>query len=83
MLCSTCSSIARISLPGATPGSYRAGGRTRYTTMMLSATEFMRRFLLHVLEFPRFAGHYPKLSSTWSNSSGLTWPSVECRRRCL
>jgi Putative transposase len=28
---------------------YRAKGRTRYKTMTLSAEEFMRRFLLHVL----------------------------------
>jgi hypothetical protein len=28
---------------------YRAKGRTKYKTMTLSATEFMRRFLLHVL----------------------------------
>lgn len=28
---------------------YRAKGRTRYKTMTLSADEFMRRFLLHVL----------------------------------
>jgi hypothetical protein len=28
---------------------YRAKGRTRYKTMTLSAAEFMRRFLLHVL----------------------------------
>jgi hypothetical protein len=28
---------------------YRAEGRTRYKTMTLAATEFMRRFLLHVL----------------------------------
>ena len=28
---------------------YRAKGRTRYKTMTLAATEFMRRFLLHVL----------------------------------
>ena len=28
---------------------YRAKGRTRYKTMTLSANEFMRRFLLHVL----------------------------------
>jgi hypothetical protein len=28
---------------------YRAKGRTRYKTMTLPATEFMRRFLLHVL----------------------------------
>ena len=28
---------------------YRAKGRTRYKAMTLAATEFMRRFLLHVL----------------------------------
>ncbi len=28
---------------------YRAKGRTRHKTMLLSADEFMRRFLLHVL----------------------------------
>jgi Putative transposase len=28
---------------------YRATGKTRYKTMTLSADEFMRRFLLHVL----------------------------------
>jgi Putative transposase len=28
---------------------YRAKGRTRYKTMTLTADEFMRRFLLHVL----------------------------------
>ena len=28
---------------------YRAKGKTRYKTMTLSADEFMRRFLLHVL----------------------------------
>ena len=28
---------------------YRAKGNTRYKTMTLSAQEFMRRFLLHVL----------------------------------
>jgi hypothetical protein len=28
---------------------YRVKGRTRYKTMTLSAEEFMRRFLLHVL----------------------------------
>jgi hypothetical protein len=28
---------------------YRAKGRTRYKTMTLEASEFMRRFLLHVL----------------------------------
>jgi hypothetical protein len=28
---------------------YRAKGRTKYKTMTLSAGEFMRRFLLHVL----------------------------------
>ena len=28
---------------------YRSKGKTRYKTMTLSANEFMRRFLLHVL----------------------------------
>jgi hypothetical protein len=44
---------------------YRAKGRTRYKTMTLSAIEFMRRFLLHVLPagFHRIR-HYGLLANT-------------------
>ena len=35
------------------------------------------------LGFPRFPGHYPKPFQAFSNSSGLTRPRVECRRRGL
>jgi hypothetical protein len=43
---------------------YRAKGRTRHKTMTLSANEFMRRFLLHVLPggFHRIR-HYGLLAS--------------------
>ncbi len=44
---------------------YRAQGRTRYKTMTLAASEFMRRFLLHVLPsgFHRIR-HYGLLANT-------------------
>src|ERR1700675_1263513 len=44
---------------------YRATGKTRYKTMTLSADEFMRRFLLHVLPggFHRIR-HYGLLANT-------------------
>jgi len=44
---------------------YRAKGRTRYKTMRLAASEFMRRFLLHVLPagFHRIR-HYGLLANT-------------------
>jgi hypothetical protein len=44
---------------------YRAAGRTRHKTMSLSAAEFMRRFLLHVLPggFHRIR-HYGLLANT-------------------
>jgi len=44
---------------------YRATGRTRYKTMRLAASEFMRRFLLHVLPsgFHRIR-HYGLLANT-------------------
>ena len=43
---------------------YRSKGRTRYKTMTLEASEFMRRFLLHVLPsgFHRIR-HYGLLAS--------------------
>jgi hypothetical protein len=49
---------------------YRAQGRTRYKTMTLSAEEFMRRFLLHVLPagFHRIR-HYGLLANGTRNAN--------------
>jgi hypothetical protein len=49
---------------------YRAQGRTRYKTMTLSAEEFMRRFLLHVLPagFHRIR-HYGLLANSSRRAS--------------
>jgi hypothetical protein len=52
---------------------YRAKGRTRYKTMTLSAEEFMRRFLLHVLPsgFHRIR-HYGLLGNAHRKTSLTT-----------
>lgn len=60
------SRLLRMDHQGVTFGwkDYRAKGRTRHKTMTLSAAEFMRRFLLHVLPhgFHRIR-HYGLLSN--------------------
>lgn len=57
---------------------YRDKGKTRYKTMTLSAEEFMRRFLLHVLPpgFHRIR-HYGMLANTHRHAS------IEQARQCL
>ena len=60
---------------------YRAKGKTRYKTMTLSADEFMRRFLLHVLPsgFHRIR-HYGLLANAGRRKQSRAGARTAARR---